>query len=619
MAAYRCAPRNPRVPIPTWFALARRGAPLAEFALAGEAAVIERQPLAAARSLLRGAGALGVSAWVDAEFPPRSGSHIGRGQLLFLNGGLEFRPLPVQDSRKELLDAGLTFADIVGLSEMTKPFSDLVGMMAEEIASSPARTRPSTFIPFVEIVEVAYRQAYDHLDCVTVAREDEQGARTGYHFAPMKSAWPGLIMAARFEVELDFLRAEFLRDVLDLAAIEETIIGRARTRYGDLVWPDHRTDLLAEAAAVAEQQLTERTITAGRASAAILEQLAPLLPEYRQTPELAGRIAALEAAAGGEGEAAVAPIPIGRDEAARLFCAIAQAVPEGIIQSVAFSPDGRQALRGGSAGWLCLWEAASGRIIRRWPADEQAMRPVWRVAISPDGRMALSAGEDGAVRLWDLADGRQIRRLGEHGGTARSVAFSADGRQVISGGLDGRIYVWDAVSGRQARRLVGLPPIRCVAFSTDGRHALAGDEAGQVGVFPVSGWRGLFYCRERHAGPVYDIAPAPDGRRALSAGADGAVRLWDIERRRELRRFEGHSGGVQSVVFTPDGRRALSAGDDNTVRLWDVESGRELRRYAEPEPAPLAQLFGVSCSPDGRWALACGSGRQRVVLWRFSD
>jgi len=313
--------------------------------------------------------------------------------------------------------------------------------------------------------------------------------------------------------------------------------------------------------------------------------------------------------------AAASPISISRGEAARLFGVIAQAVSEGIIQSVAFLPDGRCALRGGDAGWLCLWETASGRVIRRWPADERGMTPIWRVAVSADGRQALSAGEDGAVRLWDLATGREIRRLGEHGAAARGVAFSPDGRQVISGGLDGRIYVWDAASGRQARRLVGLPPIRCVAFSADGRHALTGDEAGQVGVCEVRGWRGLFYCRERHTGAVCDVAPAPDGRRALSAGADGVVRLWDIARRRELRRFAGHSGGVQSVAFTPDGRSALSAGDDNTVRLWDVESGHELRRFEDLEPAPLSRIFGVACSPDGQRALACGSGKQRVISW----
>jgi hypothetical protein len=617
--AARRPPRNPEIPGPLWFELAERNASLAEFVAASVEAAFDRQPLAAARELSGGAAVLETTAWAGAEFPPR-GASLGRGQLLILNAGLEFHPFAGENMVKGLLEAGLGLADLTGLSELSGPLAELGGALLEEIEPAPAKARPALRIAFVEIVEAAYHRIEERLDVATVVRQDRQGARTSYHFAGLGRAWPDLFMAARLDRELDWLRAGFLAEQLDIAAIEGAVIADAAARYGEADWPARKTELLERSAAIANTQLAVKGITAVTEAAALLRALAPRLADYRQVPAFIPRLDALAAAASGQGAA----LHIAADDAPRLFRAIGRAAPEGIVQSIAIAADGRRALRGDSDGWLRLWEIDTGRELGRWPADAQGMQSVWRVACAPDGRTALSAGEDAAVRLWDLADGRAIRRFEGHGGAVRGVAFSSDGRLALSGGLDGRVYVWKVATGRSIRRLVGLPQVRCVAFTPDGRLALTGDAWGQVGVCEVNSRRGVFYCRERHAGAVCDIAASPDGRLALSGGADGALRLWDIGRRRELRRFVGHTQAVLGVAFTPDGRRALSAGDDNTLRLWDVASGRELMRCAGPEAAPGAPhracLTCVACLPDGRRALAGGSGRRRVVVWdRVSD
>jgi WD40 repeat protein len=92
------------------------------------------------------------------------------------------------------------------------------------------------------------------------------------------------------------------------------------------------------------------------------------------------------------------------------------------------------------------------------------------------------------------------------------------------------------------------------------------------------------------------------------------VRLWDIGKAAELRRFEGHTAAVHAVAFSPDGRRALSGGDDKVARLWDVATGKELCRLAGHANPVIAVAF----TADGR-ALTGSSRYQtadRVVrLW----
>ena len=66
--------------------------------------------------------------------------------------------------------------------------------------------------------------------------------------------------------------------------------------------------------------------------------------------------------------------------------------------------------------------------------------------------------------------------------------------------------------------------------------------------------------RLKHGGQVNEVALAPDGRRALTAGLhDRTVKVWDID-----------AGGVLGVAFSPDGRLALSCDTATTVRLWKV-------------------------------------------------
>ena len=66
------------------------------------------------------------------------------------------------------------------------------------------------------------------------------------------------------------------------------------------------------------------------------------------------------------------------------------------------------------------------------------------MAFSPDGRQLVSSGHDQTIRLWDLASGQALLTLKGHSGKVRSVAFSGDGRHIASASDDGTIVVWDA-------------------------------------------------------------------------------------------------------------------------------------------------------------------------------
>jgi len=90
---------------------------------------------------------------------------------------------------------------------------------------------------------------------------------------------------------------------------------------------------------------------------------------------------------------------------------------------------------------------------------------------------------------------------------------------------------------------------------------------------------------------------------------DGTLKLWDATTGREIRAFSGHRGMINAVVFSPDGRLAMSGGADNALKLWETATGRELRALQHGDEVHLAAF-----SPDGQLALS-GSKDGTVCLW----
>ena len=74
---------------------------------------------------------------------------------------------------------------------------------------------------------------------------------------------------------------------------------------------------------------------------------------------------------------------------------------------------------------------------------------VFAVAFTPDGKHLVTGGSDKAVRLWDLETGKEIHAWTGHESAVRSVAASRDGALVASGSSDTTILVWDVKAARR--------------------------------------------------------------------------------------------------------------------------------------------------------------------------
>ena len=68
--------------------------------------------------------------------------------------------------------------------------------------------------------------------------------------------------------------------------------------------------------------------------------------------------------------------------------------------ALAGAPSGSLVAGGGQSGAAYVWESASGRLLRAWPAGYKA---ITALAFSDDGSLLLTGGEDTSVACWNLA------------------------------------------------------------------------------------------------------------------------------------------------------------------------------------------------------------------------
>jgi RNA polymerase sigma factor (sigma-70 family) len=278
--------------------------------------------------------------------------------------------------------------------------------------------------------------------------------------------------------------------------------------------------------------------------------------------------------------------------------------------AVACSPDGKVLVSASNGRGLCLWDAATGKELRKPVGGSDA----YAVAISPDGKLLAGACGLAKSQLWELKTGRELGEVpGSPDGVPRALAFSPDGTLLASGGHDKLVRLADVARGREVRQLRGHEDsVLAVAFSPDGKTLASGGLDRTVRLWdPATG-------RERarmagHKAYVLGVAFFPDGKTLASVGEDEAVRLWDVARGTELRALEGPQGsGAVALAVAPDGRLLASGHTDGLIRLWDPATRQELRHWKANAFYPVSAL---AFSPDGKALASGGHGDSSVRLW----
>lgn len=280
----------------------------------------------------------------------------------------------------------------------------------------------------------------------------------------------------------------------------------------------------------------------------------------------------------------------------------------GIVNAVAFSPNGELIATASSDRTMRCWRAIDGtqeKVVTGHTNDVTA------VAFSPNGQLIATGSRDRTLRLWDAANGEAVATLNGHTNLVSAVAFSPNGELIASASLDGTARVW-----RVADRTLAQPPIilgnasYAVAFSPNGER-LATAVGAIVRIWNLSDGNEVARATG-HTDWVRKVAFSPDGQLLATCSDDGTVRLWQSSNGLQVRQI---NTPATSLRFSPDGQMLVTVGIDATIRFWRVSDGTELERYDLEAIVPL----DVAYSPDGERVAVVGQHGTVMVARAYRE
>jgi WD40 repeat protein len=196
--------------------------------------------------------------------------------------------------------------------------------------------------------------------------------------------------------------------------------------------------------------------------------------------------------------------------------------------------------------------------------------------LARDGKTVAASSREWTA-AWDVAGRQLLRRWPAVGDEAPQVRVCPDGRQLVTlRKSDGLIAFLDLATGRETRRPGNLTGASVLGFSSDGRLLAVAGQAPVIRVFDVNRRRELFSL-EFGQGQATAGAFSPDGRRLAAGESGGAIRLWDLRTRREVGLLTGHHSMIYSLAFLDADTLASTTREE--ARLW---------RASDSESAPIA-------------------------------
>ena len=115
-------------------------------------------------------------------------------------------------------------------------------------------------------------------------------------------------------------------------------------------------------------------------------------------------------------------------------------------------------------------------------------------------------------------------------------------------------------------------------------------------------------------GAIHAVALSPDETFAVSSGADGTLRLWDIVGGQQLKQLSTYDATMYSIAVHPQGALIAAAGADRKVHLLDMITGTERQAMIGHSD----YLHSVTFSPDGSRFMSYGYAGQ-LKHWNTAD
>ena len=277
------------------------------------------------------------------------------------------------------------------------------------------------------------------------------------------------------------------------------------------------------------------------------------------------------------------------------------------------SADGRWIATGSWDTSIILWDAQRACVSQEWFAHDGVVRSL---AFSPDGQFLASSGDHHQVHIWDITQGAHVAAvLGDCAIDVSSCAWSSDGALIAVLHWDGLVQLWDAHTFQRLYILDELEGFQMgfyskVVFLLNGRW-LAVLSPDRLGIWDIShSTPRLLEASQRGVRSYHDGSDSRSPRIVVDH-QNSSICIWDVETGETVVLQRTPRGGFQDVIFSPDGRLVLSSSHDTTLNIWDTYTGAIVTHLEGRE----CWVSAICFSPCGEYIVSA-FGDNTWKIWR---
>jgi WD40 repeat protein len=261
------------------------------------------------------------------------------------------------------------------------------------------------------------------------------------------------------------------------------------------------------------------------------------------------------------------------------------------VRCVRYSKDGKLLIVAGGypkeIGEVVIFQTSD---LEYLGGSEHHVDMVEDVAMHPGGKQYVTASMDHSAIITDQTEGGILKIL-KHKDRVYTVALSPDGKFVITGSADNQLRVWnmkgELVTSVKQQELA----VRKVTFVPGSLDFLASHADGRVSRWSLQQSKaGEWVLKElqseaAHGGfEVYSLVCLADGKRAVSAGADGRCILWDCTRLKVIREIFRDGDQLYAAAASPDAALAVAGGRSGKLHVFSLKDGKAVKVFVPPAP-----------------------------------
>jgi RNA polymerase sigma factor (sigma-70 family) len=316
------------------------------------------------------------------------------------------------------------------------------------------------------------------------------------------------------------------------------------------------------------------------------------------------------------------------------------------ILSVAYTPDGKKLVTSSMDQTVRLWDAATGRVLRRFdrsPTEAEKDLPgkggklpfgallLWDeflTTVSADGKYLATTRND-VVIVWELESGKEVRRLRGSLTAGTMLAFANGGKTLLAADPLGGVEAWDVATGTPGK---GIPAPKLPGrksqtessgpvLSPDGKRLARPIYDSQSNIYSIQLFdfpSGKAAGTIEFAGVPLSTAFSPDGKTLAAWMTNGEMILADVASGRALGSIKtgNDAGSALSLACGPDGQKLALSREGGSVEVWDAKTRQRNHRLLGT--GPLAQpLFFTLGQRQGRSELAFNPDGTRLAVGSF--